>query len=342
LTLTATGGLENLVIQDLPAPEIAAPDEVLIRVRAAALNRLDLFVVAGLPGISYRFPHIMGCDGAGVVETTGPAARRFQPGDRVMVNPGISCNVCDWCLAGEQPLCQNYSVLGEHRPGTIAEFLVVPERNLAPVPATMSWPQAAAFSLATLTAWRMLVNRAALRPGETVLIWGIGGGVALAALQIAKLLGARVIVTSSSASKLERAKALGADHVVNHAQADVPKEVRALTGKRGVEVVVDHVGEQTWERSLRCLARRGRLVTCGGTTGPMVVTDVRKLFWYQWTIMGSTMGSHEEYRTVVELAQRGLLWPEMDRTVPFMNAREAFQHLERADQMGKVAIEVSQ
>jgi NADPH:quinone reductase-like Zn-dependent oxidoreductase len=341
LTLTATGGLDNLLLQNVPDPDLVAPDDVRVRIQAAALNRLDLFVVAGLPGVKYSFPHIMGTDGAGTIAATGPAATRFRHGDRVMINSGISCGRCEWCEAGEQPLCLTYSVLGEHRHGTLAEFVVVPERNLAPVPAEMPITQAAAFSLVTLTAWRMLVHRAALQPGETVLIWGIGGGVAVAALKIAKLLGASVVVTSSSDAKLERARELGADVVLNHAKSDVPKEIRSLTSKRGVEVVVDHVGEQTWEKSLRCLARKGRLVTCGATTGPMCVTDVRKLFWYQWSILGSTMGNHEEYRAVAEQAARGRLWPEMDIVVPLAEARHAFERLERAEQLGKIVIEVT-
>jgi NADPH:quinone reductase-like Zn-dependent oxidoreductase len=341
LTLTATGGLDNLLLQNVPDPDLVAPDDVRVRIQAAALNRLDLFVVAGLPGVKYSFPHIMGTDGAGTVAATGPAATRFRHGDRVMINSGISCGSCEWCEAGEQPLCLTFGVLGEHRHGTLAEFVVVPERNLAPVPAEMPITQAAAFSLVTLTAWRMLVHRAALQPGETVLIWGIGGGVAVAALKIAKLLGASVVVTSSSDAKLERARELGADVVLNHAKTDVPKEIRSLTSKRGVEVVVDNVGEQTWEKSLRCLARKGRLVTCGATTGPMCVTDVRKLFWYQWSILGSTMGSHEEYRAVAEQAALGRLWPEMDIVVPLAEARHAFERLERAEQLGKIVIEVT-
>ena len=198
---------------------------------------------------------------------------------------------------------------------------------MATVPEAMPWAQAAAFSLATLTAWRMLMTRANLTEGETVLIWGIGGGVALAALKIAKEVGARTIVTSSNDEKLARATALGADITLNHARVDVAKEVRALTERRGVEVVVDSVGQATWEQSLRCLARLGRLVTCGGTSGPLVTTDVRKLFWYQWTIMGSTMGNDEEFRAITHLARAGRLWPEVDRSFPLSEAPEAFRRL---------------
>lgn len=340
LTLTAPGGPDHLRVQQVPRPEIRSPDDVLVRIHAAALNRLDLFVSDGLPGMHYTYPHVMGADGAGVVEAVGAGVQRVRVGERVMINPGIYCGECDWCRAGEQPLCLSYRLLGEHLPGSIAEYVVVPERNITPVPPDMSWPQAAAFSLATLTAWRMVVNRAALKPRETVLIWGIGGGVALAALKIAKLIGARVIATSSSDQKLERARSLGADVVLNHSTVDVAKEVRGLTDRRGVNVVVDNVGEKTWEQSLRCLGRLGRLVTCGATSGPMVVTDVRKLFWYQWSILGSTMGNEAEYRTICGLADRGQLWPDVDVVVPLADAASALQRLRDGVQLGKVVIEV--
>lgn len=340
LTLTATGGLEHLELQELPTPSLAASDSVLVRVHTAALNRLDLFVVAGLKGLTYRFPHVVGSDGAGTVELAGPGVTRVRPGDAVLINPGVSCGSCDFCRDGEQPLCPSYQILGEHRPGTVAEYVVVPEQNLVPKPLSMPWAQAAAFPLATLTAWRMLISRARLRPGETVLIWGIGGGVALAALKIAKEAGARVIVTSSSDEKLERAQALGADVTLNHVRVDVPAEVRGLTGRRGVEVVVDSVGEKTWERSLRCLGKLGRLVTCGATTGPMVVTDARRLFWSQWTILGSTMGNDAEFRAVARLAHTGRLWPEIDSSFPLPQAVEAYRRLAEGAQLGKVVIEV--
>ena len=341
LTLTATGSLDHLRLQDLPAPPLGAPDQVLVRIHSAALNRLDLWVIDGLPGVEYRFPRVVGADGAGVVEECGSGVTRVRPGDRVMINPGLSCGRCEWCRAGEQPLCPDFQVLGEHRDGTIAELVVVPERNLAPVPASMSWHQAAAFPLATLTAWRMLTTRARLAAGERILIWGIGGGVALAALGIARHLGASAFVTSSSPAKLARARELGADVTLNHATQDVAREVRTLTSRRGVHVVVDSVGQKTWGQSLRCLGRLGRLVTCGGTTGPIVTTDVRKLFWYQWSILGSTMGSEAEFSQIVELAARGLLWPEIDAVFPLDRARAAFDRLQAGEQFGKVVIEVA-
>ncbi len=340
LTLTATGSLDHLIVQEMPAPVVRAPDEVLVQIHTAALNRLDLFVAEGLPGIQYHFPQIVGADGAGVVAAVGTGVTEWRPGDRVMLNPGISCGQCEWCRKGEEPLCTSFGVLGEHAPGTIAEYVVVPARNLARVPDEMSWARAAAFPLATLTAWRMLQTRARLLAGESVLIWGIGGGVSQAALRIAKQIGARTIVTSSTDWKLERARDLGADVTLNHATQDIAKEIRALTGRRGVDVVVDSVGEQTWERSLRALARGGRLVTCGGTTGPQVTTDIRRLFWYQWSLLGSTMGSAAEFRAIAAEAAAGRLWPEVDTIVPLKEAREAFQRLAEGRQLGKVVIEV--
>lgn len=341
LTLTAHGGLDRLAVQDVPIPDLREADDVRIRVHAAALNHLDLFVMDGLPGVTLDFPHVMAGDAAGIVEAVGPGVRDFAPGDRVMVNPGISCYRCDPCLAGEHSLCVQYRLLGEHLPGTAAEYAVVPAHNLGRVPETMPWPEAAAFSLANITAWRMLVTRARLRPGETVLIWGVGGGVALAALQIAKLTGATAIVTSSSEAKLEVARTLGADVLLNHDNVDVAREVRSLTGRRGVDVVVDNVGEATWEQSLRCLARQGRLVTCGGTTGPIVRTDVRKLFWYQWSILGSTMGNHAEYQEIVRLANAGRLWPVIDRVFPLEQGAEAVARLQAGEQAGKLVLEVT-
>jgi NADPH:quinone reductase-like Zn-dependent oxidoreductase len=333
------GGLENVSVEDVPKPVPEQPDDVVVAVRAAALNHLDLFVVAGLPGLTHPFPHVLGADGAGVVEAVGAGVSRVKPGDRVLVNPGIWCGRCEFCEAGEESLCLTYGILGEHAPGTFAEAVRVKETSLAPLSATVAWAEAAAFPLVTLTAWHMMVTRAAVRPGETVLIWGIGGGVALAALAAAKLLGARVIVTSSSDDKLARARGLGADEGINYATADVAKEVRRLTGRRGCEVVLDSVGEQTWVTSLRCLARGGRLVTCGGTSGPMVTTDVRKLFWHQWTIMGSTMGSRAEFEQIAGLLGDGHLKPVIDGVYPLAGARDALERLRQGGQFGKLVLE---
>lgn len=341
LALGGVGGLDQLAVRDVPEPALRSAADVLVRVRAAALNHLDLFVARGLPGASQVFPHIVGSDAAGIVEAVGPAVRAVAPGDRVMINPGISCGTCQACLEGDESLCRSFQLLGEHLPGTIAEFVVVPEANVVAVPETMPLERAAAFSLVTLTAWRMLTTRALLRAGETVLIWGIGGGVAQAALQIAKLLGAYAIVTSGTDRKLDAARALGADAELNHARVDIPAEVKRLTGGRGADVVVDSVGQRTWALSLRALRRGGRLVVCGATTGPLVELDLRRLFWHQWTLMGSTMGSRREYREIVRLAALGRLWPVVDTVVPLERAVEAVARLAGGEQFGKVVIEVA-
>jgi len=317
---------------------------VRVAIRAAALNHLDLFVVQGLPGSPHSFPHIVGADGAGVVESVGQGVVGLQPGDRVMLNPGISDYTCEFCRAGEHSLCVNYRLLGEHLPGAAAERITIPAHNVARIPRLtpeLTWAEAAAFSLVTLTAWRMLVTRAQLQSGETALIWGIGGGVSLAALRIAKLLGARVIVTSSQDAKLAVAKQLGADITFNHRTQKVAQEVRALTNKRGVDVVVDNVGAATWDDSLRCLRRGGRLVICGATSGPQVGLDLRRLFWHNWSILGSTMGNAAEYSEIVRRLGKGELRPIVDRMYPMEQLRDAYEHLAKGEQMGKVIIQVS-
>jgi NADPH:quinone reductase-like Zn-dependent oxidoreductase len=341
LTLVALGGREHVRVQELPEPVIQFPNQVLVDVQAVALNRLDLLVAEGLPGVNYSFPHIIGSDGAGTVREVGSAVTRLRPGDRVMINPTLSCGNCPWCLQGEESLCRHLRVLGEHEPGTAAEYLVLPEENLERAPDGMPWPQAAAFSLATLTAWRMLTTRGQLQSGETVLIWGIGGGVAIAALQIARLLGARTIVTSGSDAKLERARSLGADAMLNYRQVDVADEVRELTDGRGADLIVDSAGEQSWRGSLRALRRGGRLVVCGATTGPAVSLDLRRLFWHQWSLLGSTLGSRREYAQIVGLAHQGKLWPVIDQVVPLDRADTVLERLDRSEQVGKLVIEVA-
>jgi NADPH:quinone reductase-like Zn-dependent oxidoreductase len=321
-------------------PELRGPSEVRVRVAAAALNHLDLFVVSGLPGVTIVPPWVMGGDAAGTIDQIGDGVRGLTPGDTVIVNPGISDRTCAYCLEGDQPLCVRYGILGEHHPGTMAEYIVVPAANLRTIPAGIDMIAAAAFSLATLTAWRMVVSRARVGPGDQVLIWGIGGGVALAALQIAKRRGARVWVTSGSDEKLARARALGADETINHATEDVAKTIRARTGKRGVDVVIDNVGEQTWTRSLLALGKRGRLVTCGGTSGPMVETDVRRLFWNQWTIMGSTMGSDAEYDAITDELRAGRLLPQIDSVHELAEGRAAFERMASGHQFGKIVVRI--
>ncbi|HEV2642357.1 MAG TPA: zinc-binding dehydrogenase [Candidatus Elarobacter sp.] len=332
LTISAHGGLDRIEFRtDLPRPD-PGPGEVRVRVLAAAINHLDLFMVGGLPNAIITLPWILGSDAVGVIDGTD---------DLVILNPGISDGTCEYCRRGEQPLCLRFRILGENVPGTITEYVVVPERNVARIPRDTPIPEAAAFTLATLTAWRMVVTRANLRPGEDVLIQGIGGGVALAALQIAKHIGARAWVTSSSDEKLARARALGADETLNYRTTDVAREIRARTAKRGVDVVVDSVGEATWGASLGALGRLGRLVTCGGTSGPMVTTDVRRLFWNQWTILGSTMGSDDEFRTVAAQIAGGNLLPPVDSVFDLEHGRAAFERLASGQQFGKVVIRVA-
>jgi NADPH:quinone reductase-like Zn-dependent oxidoreductase len=314
---------------------------VVVALKAAALNHLDLFVLGGMPGLTLAFPHILGADGAGVVEAVGGDVTELKPGDHVVLNPGLSCRVCATCRAGEHSMCPTYHLLGEHVNGTFAGAIRVPAENAVPIPARVPWADAAAFPLVFLTAWRMLATRAALRAGETVLIWGIGGGVALAALQIAKLRGARVLVTSSSDAKLERARALGADATINHASADVPREVRRLTDKRGADVVLETVGAATWDRSVRLLARGGRLVTCGATSGPDVGLDVRRVFWHHLSLLGSTMGNDEEFRQVVALLAQGVLRPVVDTILPLRAAGEAFARLASGNQFGKLVLDIA-
>ncbi len=342
LTIDAHGGLEQLRFRDdLPAPELSSTRHVRVRVRAAALNHLDLFTLAGLPGIRITWPWVLGADAAGVVDTIGSDVSNLSVGDTVFINPGVSCGECEYCLSGEQSLCLRFRILGEHLPGTLAEFVVVPERNVRAIPSTSLMEHAAAYPLATLTAWRMCVTRARVVPRDEVLIWGIGGGVALAALLICKQLGARVWVTSHSEEKLSRARALGADETLLHgAEHDVAREVRARTGKRGVDVVIDNVGAATWAQSLGALGRRGRLVTCGGTSGPMVETDVRRLFWNQWTIMGSTMGNDAEFDTVTNAFIAGRLTGIVDSVHTLEEGRRAFERLASGEQFGKVVVRI--
>ena len=343
LTIAAHGGLEQLQIRDdLREPTVRSATDVRVRVSAAALNHLDLFVLAGLPGMQISAPWVVAADAVGVVDQAGSDVRGVREGDTVVINPGISDRTCAYCRDGEHSLCVKFGILGEHYPGTAAEYVVVPGANVQSIPAATPPAEAAAFGLVTITAWRMLVTRARLRAGERVLIWGIGGGVATAALQISKLLGAEVWVTSSSDETLERARALGADHTLNHRTQDVARELRTATEKAGVDVVVDNVGAATWKHSLGALGKRGRLVTCGATTGPMVETDVRRLFWNQYSILGSTMGNDAEFAAIVEHLRGGRLLPPVDRVYALEDGRDAYARLQAGQQFGKIVLNVGQ
>jgi len=342
LTISGHGGLDVLELRDdLPVPELRGAMDVRVHVRAAALNHLDLFMLGGLPGVTIKPPWPLASDACGIVDAIGPGVTTVAVGDYVVINPGLSDRTCEYCRDGEQPLCPHFRILGEHFPGTAAEYVVVPAVNVRTIPRSVDSDVAAAFTLATLTAWRMVVSRARVTAGEDVLIWGISGGVALAALQICKQLGARVWAVSGSDEKLARAKALGADVLLNRNTVDVGRTVRERTGKRGVDVVVDNVGQAVWAQSLLALGRRGRLVTCGATSGPFVETDVRRLFWNQWTIMGSTMGNDAEFDAVVAELRAGRLIPPVDSVYALDEGRAAFERLASGAHFGKVVIKVS-
>ncbi len=333
------GGLDRIEYGDLPDPS-PGPGQIRVRIRAGAFNHLDIFVRKGIPGIPVSLPHIMGSDGAGVVDAVGPGVTRARPGDEVVMNPGINCGSCEFCLRGEHSLCVDFRLLGEHVAGTFAELVVAPEINAYPKPAALTWEEAAAFPLTFLTAWRMLVTKARARPGESLLIVGIGGGVAVAALQIARLMGLAVWVTSGSADKLARAKALGADVGIDHSAVDFSREIRKLTGKRGVDMVLDSVGKATWKQSIASLAKGGRLLTCGATTGPDPPEDIARIFWNQLSIHGSTMGTHGEFAEMLRMFRDGRLRPVVDAVFPLSKAREAAFRLEEKRQFGKIVLRI--
>jgi NADPH:quinone reductase-like Zn-dependent oxidoreductase len=332
------GGADRLLYGGRPAPEPGA-GEVRVRLKAAALNHLDLFVLHGMPGIPIGLPHIGGADGAGVVDAIGEGVEGVTEGAEVIFDPGLSCGRCEYCLAGEQSLCISFGVLGEHSDGTLAEAVVVSAQSLAPRPKHLSWEESAAIGLAHLTAWRMLISRGALNPGETVLIHGIGSGVSMASLQLAKLVGARVIVTSRSEEKLRRAVELGADEVLP-ADHQVARNVRGLTDKRGADVVVDSVGEATWMQSLEAAAKGGRIVTCGATSGPNPVEELRRVFWNQLSIIGSTMGSREDWRQLTAAVDAHQLKPVIDTVLPLAEGRAAYERMERAEQFAKIVLSI--
>ena len=264
----------------------------------------------------------------------------MKPGDEVVLNPGINCGECEFCLSGEHSLCVTFHLLGEHIAGTFADVVVAPAVNAYPKPAGLSWEESAAFPLTFLTAWRMLVTKARVKPGESLLIVGIGGGVAVAALQIAKLLGLTVFVTSGSPEKLDRAKALGANAGIDHGKTDFSREIRKLTGKRGVDVVLDSVGKATWKQSIAAAAKGGRLLTCGATTGPDPQTDLGRIFWNQLTVYGSTMGTHAEFAGMLKLFRDGKVKPVVDAVFPLPSAGEALRRLEEKRQFGKIVLRV--
>jgi NADPH:quinone reductase-like Zn-dependent oxidoreductase len=329
------GGNEVLQYGERPTPEPRA-GEVRVRIRAAALNHLDIFVRNGIPDVP--LPQIPGADGSGTVDRLGEGVEGLSVGDRVLVQPGLYDNVCEFCRRGEQSLCVKFAIVGEHVPGTFAEFVVLPARNLFPIPERLSFEQAAAFPLTFQTAWRMLIGRARVQPGETVLVHGGGGGVGQAAIRIARFAGATVVATTSGPQKAAHLKAAGAAHVIDYRAEDPSKAVRALTGKRGVDVVVDSVGEKTWMTSLRAAANGGRIVTCGATTGPNPKEEIRLIFWKQLSILGSTMANDREFRLLLATVGAGALDPVIDQVFPLSRAVEAYERMETGEMLGKILL----
>ena len=335
------GGPEVLQVGEVPNPQIKA-NEVLVEVRACALNHLDVWVRNGLPGIKIPLPHILGCDVAGVVREVGDLVTWTKAGDEVMVQPGVSCGHCPECLAGRDNMCDEYDIVGYRRDGGYAEFVAVPGVNVIPKPKNLSWEAAAALPLVTLTAWHMLVTRAQVQPGEDVLVHAAGSGVGSLGIQIAKLLGTRVIATASSDEKLAKARELGADETINYSMDDWPKQVKRLTQGRGVDVVFEHTGETTWAGSILSLKKGGRLVTCGATSGFDARTDLRHVFYRHLTILGSMMGSKADFLTAMKFIESGQIRAVVDRTLPLEEARKAHELMEDRAQFGKLVLKVSE
>lgn len=331
------GGPDVLRYEDVPDP-IPGHNEVLIEVRATSVNHIDIFLRKGMPGVKVHLPKIPGADAAGIIRETGAGVTGLRPGQRVTINPGISCGHCEFCASGFASQCVSYQIIGEHSDGAYGQLLKVPAQVVLPIPDSLSFEEAAAAPLVFLTAWSMLIGRGGLRPGEDVLILGAGAGVGTAAVQIAKMAGCRVFATASTDAKLDRARELGADFLINYKQVEFDKAIRDLTGKRGVDIVVDYIGADTWVRSLRSARRGGRILTCGATSGFAPQTDLRHIFFRQLRIIGSTMGNHKEFLDVMKCIFRRQLRPVIDRVLPLSEARRAHELIEQRDVFGKIVL----
>ncbi|MFC6717085.1 zinc-binding dehydrogenase [Natrialbaceae archaeon GCM10025810] len=335
--ITEHGDTDVIEYGEHPDPEVGR-DEVLVDVKAAALNHLDVWVRRGLPGVDLEMPHVPGSDGAGIVEEVGEDVTRFEEGDRVALAAGVNCGECEFCRDGDAARCVSFHIIGEHVPGIHSEYAAIPEDNLIPVPEGVDWEVAGSSCLVFQTAWRMLIDRGGLTAGESVLVLGASGGVGHAAVQIADHAGAEVYATGSSEEKLEHAEDLGADHVVNYEEEDFAGWIREETGGRGVDMVVDHIGAATWQDSLRSLAKGGRLVTCGATTGPNPETDVNRIFWNQLEVIGSTMATPGEVDDVMELVWDGTFEPAVRDVLPMSESARAHEMLQDREGFGKVVV----
>jgi NADPH:quinone reductase-like Zn-dependent oxidoreductase len=330
------GGVDKLKYEDVPEPK-AGPNDVVVQVKACALNHLDLWTRQGTyPNVT--FPHITGSDVSGIVSEIGSAVKNIKIGDKVVISPGLSCMSCQQCLSGNDNVCRYYTVLGVIENGGYAEYVKVPAINILPMPESLNFNESASIMLVFLTAYHMLVGRAKIQLGEDVLIHAAGSGVGIAGIQISKLFGARVIATAGSDEKLEKAKELGADDVINYNKTDFLEEVRKLTGKKGVEIVFEHVGPDTWDKSIKSLAKNGRLVTCGATTGPIANLDLRYVYSKHLTILGSYMGTKSEMIEVFKFFKSKKLKPVIDKIFPLKNAQEAQKMMEDRKQFGKLVL----
>ena len=336
------GSLDQLLVGDIEVPKIKT-NEVLVKAKYGALNHIDVFLIKGWPGLKLSLPHVLGSDGSGIVKEIGAAVTTIREGDKVAINPGLSCGKCEYCLSGNQNFCKSFSIIGEHKWGTYCEYFKIPEENVIILPANFSYELAAAAPLAYLTAWRLLKTQAKLKKDELVLIHGAGGGVSTAAIQIAKYFGAKVITTTSDQEKMKKAKAIGADHVINYkANPNYSKTIYSeLTQKRGIDVIVDSVGKLTLPISLRLLKPGGRLVIPGATTGPTTEIDIRQIFWKQLKIIGSTMSNQKEFREVMKLVFSGVLRPVIDKKFQLEDIIDAENYLNESKQFGKVIVEIS-
>lgn len=336
------GDLKQLQVANLPEPKVG-PNDVLIKSGFAALNHIDIFIVKGWPDLNLSMPHVIGSDRSGIIQEIGSEVTTLKEGDRVTVNPGISCGKCKACLSGKQNFCEQFSILGEHQWGTFAEILKMPEINVIKIPKDYSLDKAAAAPLTFLTAWRMLSTQAKLKPNEIIFIHGASGGVSTAAIQIAKFFKAKVITSTSNQDKVEKARDIGADHVINYKKMpEYGKYVyKELTNRMGVDVVIDSVGQATINDSIRLLKPGGRLITCGSTTGPTTEIDLRHIFWKQLRIMGSTMSNQGEFREVMELVFDGTLIPIIDKVYVLDEVKQAEKFLNEGNQFGKVLLKIT-
>ena len=333
------GGPEKLRFEEALDPK-NNPTEVLVRVRACALNHLDIWARGGTRSERIPLPHISGSDVSGEIAEVGSLVSGQSRGEKVLIAPGLSCGICDYCSNGWDSMCESYKIIGYETQGGYAEYVAIPGANVLPIPDKLSFEQAAAVPLVFLTAWHMLITRARLAPGETVLVWAAGSGVGSAAVQVAKLLGAKVIATVGSDTKIEKAQKLGADFVLNHHTQDIPSEVKQVTNGRKVNVVFDHIGEATWERSMKSMAPAGRLVNCGVTSGGNAEIDIRYVFVKQFSLMGSFMGGRGELLKVLGFFEDGKLKPVVDSIFPLAEAAKAQVKMEKSEHFGKIVLKI--